>query len=123
MRADGDVLSHRQAGERLHDLEGASDAAPGEAIWRCAGDVVAGVNDAAVARRQETGDDREQGGLAGPVRTDQCGNAPRKSGERSPVHGEQTAEALGDIPDLEQGFSHGRAPLAAVFWRIADEDW
>ena len=38
-----------------------------------------------------------------------------ESGERSLVHGEQAAEALGDVLDLEQGFSHGRAPQAAVF--------
>jgi hypothetical protein len=115
MRADGNVLTHRQAGEWLHDLESAGDAAAGEAIRRCVGDVVAGVDDAAVARRQEAGDDREQGGLAGPVRTDQSGDAPRQSDERSPVQGEQTAEALGDILDLEQWLSHGRAPLPVVF--------
>jgi len=37
-----------------------------------------------------------------PVRTDQRGDAPRQSGERSLVHGEQAAEALGDVLDLEQ---------------------
>ena len=60
MRADRDVLPHRQAGERLHDLEGAGDAAPGEPMRRHAGDVGAVIDDAAFARRQEAGDDREQ---------------------------------------------------------------
>src|SRR5215208_3156178 len=100
MRADGNVLPHRQAGKWLHDLEGAGDAAPGEAVRRRACDVLAGIDDAAVARRQEAGDDREQGGLAGSVRTDQRGDASGESGERSLVHGEQTAEAFGDVLDL-----------------------
>ena len=42
MRADQDVLAHRQAGEGLHDLEGAGDAAPREPMRRLAGDVLAG---------------------------------------------------------------------------------
>jgi hypothetical protein len=48
----------------------------------------------------------------GPI---SAGDAPRKCGERRLVHGEQTAEALGDILDLEQGFSHGPAPRAVFF--------
>ena len=39
MRADRDVLAHGQAGERLHDLEGARDAAAGKPVRRLAGDV------------------------------------------------------------------------------------
>ena len=44
MRADGDVFAHRQARERLHDLEGAGDAAPRELVRRLAGDVGAVVD-------------------------------------------------------------------------------
>ena len=51
MRADRDVLAHGQSGERLHDLEGARDAAPGELVRRLAGDVGAVVVDAALGRR------------------------------------------------------------------------
>ena len=75
MRADRDVLPHGQARERLHDLEGARDAAAREPVRRLAGDVGAVVDDAAFARRQEAGDDREQRGLAGAVRPDQRGDA------------------------------------------------
>ena len=51
MRADRDVLAHGQARERLHDLEGARDAAPRELVRRHAGDVGAVEDDAALARR------------------------------------------------------------------------
>ena len=34
MRADADILAHDQAGERLHDLEGAGDAAPRAVVRR-----------------------------------------------------------------------------------------
>ena len=51
MRADGDVLAHRQAGKWLHDLEGARDAAPGQPMRRLARDVGAVVDDAASVRR------------------------------------------------------------------------
>jgi hypothetical protein len=59
VRTDRDVLPHRQAGERLHDLKGAGDAALGKPVWWLAGDVGAVVDDAAVARRLEARDDRE----------------------------------------------------------------
>ena len=45
VRADQDVLAHRQAGKRLHDLEGARDAAPRQPMRRLAGDVLAGIAD------------------------------------------------------------------------------
>ena len=43
MRADQDVLAHREAGEGLHDLEGAGDAAPRQPMRRLAGDVLAAI--------------------------------------------------------------------------------
>ncbi len=66
--ADRDVFPHRQAYERLHDLEGAGDAAARQPMRRHAGDVGAIIDDAALTRRQESGDDREQRGLACAVR-------------------------------------------------------
>ena len=41
MRADQNIVAHRQAGERLHDLEGARNAAAGEPVRRLAGDILA----------------------------------------------------------------------------------
>ena len=81
MRADQDVFAHRQAGERLHDLEGARDAAPRQPMRRLAGDVLAGIADRAGARLEEAGDDGEQRGLAGAVRADQRGDAASAAAE------------------------------------------
>ena len=75
MRADQDIVAHRQAGKRLHDLEGAGDAAPRQPMRRLAGDVFAGIADRAFARREEAGDDGKQRGLAGAIRADQRGDA------------------------------------------------
>ena len=111
VRADRDVFPHRQAHERLHDLERAGDAAPRQPMRGHAGDVGAVIDDAALARLQETGDDREQRGLAGAVRPDQRGDLASLGRQGRLVHGEQAAEAPGDILDTEQGLSHGYAPV------------
>ena len=114
MCADRDVLGDGQAGERLHDLERARDAAPGEAVRRLAGDVAAGIEDAAGARRQEAGDDGEQRRLAGAVRPDQRGDAARLGGERRLVDGEQAAEAFRHRSRRAEAAQPWRAPLATV---------
>ncbi len=114
MCADRDVLAHGQAGERLHDLKGARDAAPGEAIWRQAGNVGAVVDDAALARREEPADDGEQRGLARAVRPDQRGDAAGRRGEGGAVDCAQAAEPFRHPFDpqqrLSQRFNHGCAP-------------
>ena len=81
MRADRDVLAHGQAGERLHDLERARDAAPAS---RCGGTPVMSSPPKRTRprRREEAGDDREQRGLAGAVRADQRADAALLGGER-----------------------------------------
>ncbi len=114
MRADRDVLAHGQPGERLHDLERARDAAPRKLVRRLAGDVGAVVEDAALGRREEARDDREQRGLAGAVRSDQRGDAAGVRGKRCAVDGEQAAEAFRDVLDAKQRLSHGRAPRRLV---------
>src|SRR5262249_34598812 len=94
MRADGDVLVHGEAGERLHDLECAHDAAPRHKMGRHARYVGAAVKDAAFARRQEPADDGEQRGLAGAVGSDQRGDPAGFDGERNIVDGEEAAETF-----------------------------
>ena len=81
MRADGDVLVHGEAGERLYDLECAHDASPRQKMGRHARNVVAAVKDAAFARRKEPADDGEQCGLAGTVGPDQCDDSAGFDGE------------------------------------------
>src|SRR5208282_3834583 len=60
MRADENVVAHRQPGERLHDLEGSRDAAPGKPVRRLAGDVLAAIADTAGAWLEETGNDSKE---------------------------------------------------------------
>src|SRR5215472_221973 len=108
MGADGDVLVHGEASERLHDLEGAYDPSPRHEMGRHAGYVGAAVKDAAFARRQEPADDGEQRGLAGAVGPDQRGDPPGIDGERNIVDGEEAAEAFEYA--LNAKLSHGRAP-------------
>src|SRR5262249_56910434 len=109
--ADGDVLVHGEAGERLHDLEGAHDASPRHQMGRHARDVVAAVKDAALARRQEPADDGEQRGLAGAVGPDQRSDPAGFDGERNIVDGEEAAETFEYA--LNAKVSHGRAPGAS----------
>src|SRR5262249_23056615 len=113
MRTDGDVLVHGEAGERLHDLEGAHDASPRHEMGRHARDVLAAVKDAAFARRQEPADDGEQRGLARAVVPDQRADPPGFYGERNIVDGEEAAEAFEYALDAKQRLSHGRAPGAS----------
>src|SRR5215831_2089834 len=113
MGADGDVLVHGEASERLHDLEGAYDPSPRHEMGRHAGYVGAAVKDAAFARRQEPADDGEQRGLAGAVGPDQRGDPARFDGERNIVDGEEAAEAFEYTLNVKQRLSHGRAPGAS----------
>ena len=71
IRADQNVVAHRNAAERLHDLEGPGDAAPRQAMRRLAGHVLAAIADTPGARLEESGDDGKERGLAGAVGADQ----------------------------------------------------
>src|SRR6516162_629630 len=108
MGADGDVLVHGEASERLHDLEGAYDPSPRYEMGRHAGYVGAAVKDAAFAWRQEPADDGEQRGLARAVGPDQRGDPPGFDGERNIVDGEKAAETFEYA--LNAKLNHGRAP-------------
>src|SRR5512141_999864 len=102
MGADQDVFTHRQAGKRLHDLKSAGDAAAREAMWRLAGDVLAGVTDVSFARLEEAGDDGKERGLAGAVGADQRSNTSFAGRERGGVHRHQTSETAGHAVDHEK---------------------
>ena len=93
MRADQNIVAHRQAGERLHDLKGAGDAAPGEPVRRLAGDVVAGIANLAGARLEKARDQGKQRRLAGAVRADQRRDAAGVSRQRSGIDRQQAAKA------------------------------
>ncbi len=113
VRADRDVLSDGQTGERLRDLERARDAAPREQMGGEAGDLIAAVEDAACGRQQEPGDDREQRGLAGAVRSDQRHDLSLLHGERRMIEREQPAETARDVFHA-QHFAHARLESPAM---------
>ena len=95
MRADRDVLPHRQARERLHDLEGAGDAAPRQPMRRLAGDVGAVVDDAALRSACAKPEMIENSVvLPAPFGPISAVMRPACASERCPVDGEQAAEAL-----------------------------
>ena len=56
---------------------------------------------------EESGDDREQRGLAGAVRADQRGDAAGFAVNEAAIDGEQPAEAARDVLDA-QHLGHGR---------------
>src|SRR5207247_2764641 len=67
-RAADDVLEHRHPAECAHELPGAGDAEPRDALWAGAGDVGAGEDDPPRVRVRVAGDAVEERGLAGAVR-------------------------------------------------------
>src|SRR5262245_9407994 len=114
MRSDRDVFANCQPGKWLRDLEGAGDSATSQPVRWFARNFGSVIDDAPVGRRQEAGDDREQRGLTGAVRTDQRGNASGFGHERCPIESEQTAKASGDIRDPQKRLSHGVAPMTLL---------
>ena len=79
-----------------------------------AGDVVAGIDDAAFARRQEAGDDREQGGLAGAVRTDQRGDASGKAANEALFTASRPPKRLETFSTWSNASAIGRAPRCGL---------
>ena len=114
VRADRNILVHGQPGKWPYDLERAGDAAPRQPVRGNAGNILAAVTNAAAARRQKSADHREQGRLAGAVRSDQSGDAPGLDIERDIIHGQQSAEAFADTIDAKQRLSHETAPVARI---------
>ncbi len=102
----GDVLQHAQPLERLHELEGASDAGVAGAIGPQAGDHLAVQADGAGVGREDAGDHVEDRGLARAVGSDQGVDGASRNAETHVVHGAQAAEALADIGELESCAAH-----------------
>ncbi len=109
--ADEDVVAHGQSAEGLHDLECPRDAAPRETMRRFAGYDLAGIADIAVARFEESGDDRKECCLAGAIRSDQRRDASLLGRERRSIDRQQAAEAARDAVDDEKRISHGLASV------------
>ena len=114
MRADRDVVVHGQSGERLHDLEGAGDAAPRQAVRGLAGDV-----GPAVQMRPSLGGRKpvmmaNSVVLPAPFGPISAVMRPASRGKRRAVEGQQTAEAPGHPLDAQERLSHGVCSGAAA---------
>ena len=75
-------------------------------------DVAAVEQDRARGRREEAADQIEERRLAGAVGADHGAQLARLDGERDVVDGDQAAEALRDVVDLEQ--AHALAALRSM---------
>src|SRR5256885_1241827 len=78
----------------------------GDAPGRHPGDRPAAVADLARAHRVIAGDQVEEGRLAGAVRADQAADRPLRDGEADIVGGDEAAEALRHVDDLEDRRAH-----------------
>ena len=101
-RADDDIVLDAERRKRPHDLEGAADAAPADAVGRQAVDALAGEGDRSGVGREHAGDHVEQRGLAGAVRPDDRENAALGHLEADPVDRDQAAEPLAHAIDRQQ---------------------
>ena len=93
-RADHHVLRHREARERLQDLERAGDAEVAEPIGSQTGHVGSGEAHRPGVRPDEAGDEIEERRLAGAVRPDQADDLPPADLERHVAIRVHAAEAL-----------------------------
>ena len=103
------VLEHAELREAAGELEGAHQATRDEPVGREAADGLAGQPDLAAIGPVEAGDDVEQGGLAGPVRTDQAGEAAGLDAEIDAVEHLDAVEATRQPADREE-FAHASCP-------------
>src|SRR4030095_10164345 len=98
-----DVLLHRQRRPELGALEGTAEPPP-RSRGRAHPRDVPGVQDhAALAPSQDSRARVERGGLARAVRADEPGDPARRCLETEVVDCDETAEAHGDLDDLEPG--------------------
>ena len=103
---DQHVLQGAHVGEQADVLERAGHARLGDP-GRVAGQLLAPVEDLARRRLQQPGEAVEERGLARPVGPDEADDLPLAHVEVDVVHRHQPAEALGDLPGLEDGLGGG----------------
>ena len=100
--AQAEIFEDGEVAEDLGDLEGADDAEPGTLLRREPVDAGALEPDRAAARRREAGDEMEERGLAGAVRTDHGMELARADLERDTVDRPDAAEVLRDLIETQQ---------------------
>ena len=95
--AHHDVFQDRHVVEELHQLEGAGDPPPGDAVGRASLDFLALKDDAALLGGQKAAHQVEQGGLAGAVGADDRLDGARRHPKGDLLHGLQAAEGQADV--------------------------
>ena len=110
------VVEDRQPREQAGDLEGACHPERGAPVARPAGDVLAEQEHLSGRGGKDSGDQIEQRGLAGAVRSDDGLAVARHDLERDVAHGVQAAEALRQTLELQNGVTvRARVPVHACF--------
>src|SRR5207244_12500580 len=94
-----DVLEGIEMLEELDILEGAPHASAGNAMRRPTRHVHALEHNHASRRQQQARDNIEQGGFAGPIRSNQRGNRPLSDLETRPVQGCQPTKVFVEVLD------------------------
>src|SRR5438132_1211774 len=96
--------------EDARDLERSRQPEPRAASGRQLGDVAPVEHDPARIRPELAGQLPDQGGLTGAVRTDERMGFALTDAERNVVGGDERAERLAQVLDLEQELAHSAAP-------------
>src|SRR5262252_9597085 len=107
MRRD-DVLDGIEMLEELDILEGAPHASTGNAMWRPTRHVHALEHDHARRRPQQARDNIEQGGFAGPIRSNERGNRPLSDLETCPVQGCQPTKVFVEVLNNQHRHMHSQ---------------
>ena len=102
VHADEDVLERRHLLEQPDVLERPPDAALGRRVGRHAGDVLVLEDDRARRRLVDARDHVEERRLAGAVRADQADDRAPLDREVDVVDGDEAAELLAELLDLEE---------------------
>ena len=101
MRAQQDVLFHRELRKDADILESAGDAEVRDAVCRAPNQLLAKQADGANLRPEYARDQVEHGGLAGSVRTDQADDLALHDLDVELVHRGQPAEPMAQAANLE----------------------
>ena len=104
---DRHVLLHRKQGKDVGDLERPGHSAADARARRPPGHVLSREHDVAVARRQLSGEEVDEGGLAGAIGTDDGRDSAFRKGEVDASYGGEVIERLLQSAHLQQR-RHGR---------------
>ena len=117
VRADEHVLEHGHRPEELDVLERARYALAHDLVRGCLEDRRAVEQHLAGVRPVEARDDVEGRRLAGAVRPDEARDVSLLDLERHAVERDDSAEAQGDVPYLEEGHPHETLNGSGVRWQ------